>query len=173
MQSNNLKGLVLTSSVALLVMALISPNQNDIFLTYGQKTTIPKSIDGVECNTVEHLAFHNHTKLLINIDNKPYKIPPMIGIIPGDCIFWLHTHDDSGFIHIESPIKQTFHLGQFFQIWNTFENPAIIKQIMNNGSKLSINATIDGKTINTKNLNINDIKLKDKSTVILNITKTT
>jgi hypothetical protein len=44
-------------------------------------------------------------------------IPPQIGIIPDKCIYWLHTHDGTGIIHIESPIKRDFTLGQFFDIW--------------------------------------------------------
>jgi|ERR687887_526454 hypothetical protein len=29
----------------------------------------------------------------------------------------LHTHDGTGIVHIESPIKRDFTLGQFFDIW--------------------------------------------------------
>ncbi|MBI3485457.1 hypothetical protein HY025_00770 [Candidatus Daviesbacteria bacterium] len=29
----------------------------------------------------------------------------------------IHTHDDSGIIHVESPVKRDFTLGDFFAIW--------------------------------------------------------
>jgi hypothetical protein len=35
-----------------------------------------------------------------------------------DCLYWLHTHVADGIVHVESPFKHTFLLGQFFDIWN-------------------------------------------------------
>ena len=64
--------------------------------------------NGIECDIVEHLTFHTHTNLTMTVDGKLQKIPAGIGIIPAKCIYWLHTHDDSGLIHIESPINQSF-----------------------------------------------------------------
>lgn len=174
MQINIFKVLFLSTLTALLITVAIIPDQNYIYLTYGQKNSIysniPKSIDGIKCDKIEHLVFHNHTKLQININNESYKVPAMIGIIPGSCIFWLHTHDDSGFIHIESPINQAFNLNQFFQIWKEFKNSTILNSIIND-SKLPITAIVDGKLLNSNHLNLNDIKLKDKASIILNITK--
>ncbi len=42
-----------------------------------------------------------------------------IGLRSG-CIYWLHTHDRSGVIHIEAPASQSetaFTLGDFFDVW--------------------------------------------------------
>jgi hypothetical protein len=30
---------------------------------------------------------------------------------------WLHTHSADGIIHTESPVKRTYTLGEFFDIW--------------------------------------------------------
>lgn len=30
----------------------------------------------------------------------------------------IHTHDDTGIIHIESPVKRDFTLADFFAVWN-------------------------------------------------------
>jgi hypothetical protein len=65
---------------------------------------------------MEQAAFHIHTHLDILINGKSYTIPPQIGIIPGKCFYWLHTHDESGVVHIESPVTRNFTLGQFFDI---------------------------------------------------------
>ncbi|HVA52669.1 MAG TPA: hypothetical protein VNF05_04060, partial [Acidimicrobiales bacterium] len=34
-----------------------------------------------------------------------------------DCLYWLHTHVADGIIHVEAPKKQSFTLGQFFDVW--------------------------------------------------------
>ena len=101
-------------------------NNNDTF------RTIPTNISGITCDKVEHLVYHNHTKLVIKIQNETQNIPAGIGIIPNDCIFWLHTHDDSGIIHVESPIKTAFSLDQFLKVWNIFDNSPFIKNISKN-----------------------------------------
>jgi hypothetical protein len=35
----------------------------------------------------------------------------------GTCFYWLHTHAADGVIHIESPVKRTYTLGDFFNVW--------------------------------------------------------
>ena len=36
----------------------------------------------------------------------------------GSCIYWLHTHTTDGVIHIESPSKAIYTLGDFFDEWH-------------------------------------------------------
>lgn len=69
----------------------------------------------IECHSEEYFDFHIHTKLIIMIDNQLYPIPANIGIIPEKCIYWLHTHDNSGLIHIESPIKKTLLWDNYYR----------------------------------------------------------
>ena len=78
---------------------------------------IPLTMDGIECNATEHFLFHIHTHISIFVNGQHMYIPPQIGIIPEKCIYWLHTHDESGIIHIESPIKRDFTVGQLFDLW--------------------------------------------------------
>jgi hypothetical protein len=111
----------------------------------GSKAAL--SLDGIQCNAAEQLVFHNHAHIDIFINGQPYRIPSQIGIVPGKCIYWLHTHDDSGVIHIESPVTRNFTLGQFFDIWNKkFSNMGIFDNTVNaknamlvyvNGSKMN------------------------------------
>jgi hypothetical protein len=64
-------------------------------------------------------------------------IPPRIGIIPEKCIYWLHTHDETGIIHIESPIKRDFTLGRFFDLWKRkLNNTQVFDSIFNEKSNL-------------------------------------
>src|ERR1051325_7555686 len=122
----------------------------------SNSTASAQTIDGIQCNAVEQLVFHNHAQLDIFIDGKPYTVPSQVGIVPGKCIYWLHTHDDSGVIHIESPVTRNFTLGQFFDIWKKpFSNVQIFDNIANatnvmavyvNGNK--INGEADYRNIN-------------------------
>ena len=38
-------------------------------------------------------------------------------VTDGSCFYWIHTHTEDGIIHIESPVRRTFTLGDFFAIW--------------------------------------------------------
>ncbi|TMM15951.1 MAG: hypothetical protein E6G01_09265 [Actinobacteria bacterium] len=88
-------------------------------------------VDGVACNTGEQIAYHVHAHLAVYVNGQPRAIPYGIGIkqpvpeqtsagpfvVQGDCFYWIHVHDLSGVIHIESPTQRTYTLGQFFDVW--------------------------------------------------------
>jgi len=64
--------------------------------------------------TVEHI----HVHLDVLDDGQPVPVPANIGIDTArGAISPLHTHDTSGVIHIESPVKRQFSLGEFFSEW--------------------------------------------------------
>jgi hypothetical protein len=79
--------------------------------SYGQYPVI----DGIKCDTSEHFNFHYHAHLDIVINGMSYVIPAGIGIHPPQCIYWLHTHDISGIIHVESPDNMKFNNTQLFE----------------------------------------------------------
>jgi hypothetical protein len=110
------------------------------------------TIDGIQCNAAEQLVF-------IYINSQPYTVPSQVGIVPGKCIYWLHTHDDSGIIHIESPVTRNFTLGQFFDIWKQkFSNVQIFDNIANATNAMSVYVNgnkINGDT-NYRNINLNE-----------------
>jgi hypothetical protein len=61
--------------------------------------------------TVEHI----HVHLDVLDDGQAVPVPANIGIDTArGAISPLHTHDASGVIHIESPVKRQFSLGEFF-----------------------------------------------------------
>jgi len=75
------------------------------------------TVDGIQCQASEQVAYHIHAHLAIYASGDPQAVPAGIGI-PGDkCLYWLHTHDATGVIHVESPAQRTYTLGQFFDIW--------------------------------------------------------
>lgn len=68
-------------------------------------------VDGIRCDTMEFTMFHIHAHLDIFVDGTPFTVPSQIGIDPeGRCLYWLHTHDDSGIIHIESQWRDNLPL---------------------------------------------------------------
>lgn len=90
-------------------------DQNE-FAPYSKMTTMP--IEGIQCQSSEFDDIHNHAHLDIFVNGKQFPIPANVGIVGKKCFYWLHTHDNSGIIHIESPDIRVFTLNQFFKIWN-------------------------------------------------------
>lgn len=80
----------------------------------------------------EQVAFHIHAHLAVFVNGRRRTIPYGIGVVPplpltvtadgpfvadGAAFYWLHTHDTSGVIHVESPVLRSYTLGEFFDIW--------------------------------------------------------
>ncbi len=66
------------------------------------------------------------------INGQRYTVPSQIGIIPERCIYWLHTHDDSGIIHIESPVVKNYTLDSslIYGIRNSITHKYLIMWLM-------------------------------------------
>jgi len=61
---------------------------------------------------------HIHAHLDVLVDGQAIPVPADIGIdVHRRTISQLHTHDGSGVLHIESPVKRQFSLGEFFSEW--------------------------------------------------------
>ena len=88
-------------------------------------------VDQINCQASEQTLFHIHAYLAIFVNGKARQVPAGIGvagaqaqqtpngpfIAAGTCFYWLHTHAADGIIHIESPIRRTYTLGDFFDEW--------------------------------------------------------
>ena len=73
--------------------------------------------------TVEHI----HSHLSVTVYGKPVQVPALIGIDEqAASISPLHTHDETGIVHVESPVKATFTLGQVFTEWDVALAPGRI-----------------------------------------------
>jgi hypothetical protein len=62
-------------------------------------------------------VIHIHQHLDIYVNGKHVDVPGQIGIYDGQFLTELHTHDTSGVLHVESPKKREFSLGEFFGVW--------------------------------------------------------
>jgi hypothetical protein len=103
-------GSIVTGLVLVCLVTRIAP-------AYGAADGKP--IAGIQCERQEYSNFHIHAHLDIFIDGKPHAVPESIGIIDRSCLYWMHTHDPSGIIHIEAPETRAFTLAQFFEIWKS------------------------------------------------------
>ncbi len=81
------------------------------------------AVDGISCDASEQLVYHIHVHVSLYINGQPVSIPAQVGIASdGSCYYWLHTHDTTGIIHIESPTQHTYTFGNFLDIWNGYFN---------------------------------------------------
>lgn len=105
-------------------------------LASASTTRSGSSVDGIACDTLakEVVKYHIHTHVVVYVNGHMERLPGGIGITKPalvekyatgdfydvgiyDCLYWLHTHVADGIIHVESPTRQSFTLGQFFDIW--------------------------------------------------------
>jgi hypothetical protein len=81
-------------------------------------------IDGIRCDSMEGAVEHIHAHIALIDRGRAVSVPAAIGIPSGTgCLYWVHTHTPDGFIHIESPVRRSFTLGQFFDIWGMDLSP--------------------------------------------------
>ena len=121
--------------VVVIILGLVYFEFNNHVATPSyQSPTVGNGDFPFSCLSQESLFFHIHPWLTITIDGNNVTIPPGIGIknpvqvatYNGEPVFGggantcfepIHTHDDSGVIHIESPTNTNYTLSNFFQIW--------------------------------------------------------
>ena len=73
---------------------------------------------GLHALPTEGVRVHIHEHLDVVVNGRIFPVPALIGInIAQRFITELHTHDESGIIHVESPTVRTFTLGEFFDVW--------------------------------------------------------
>jgi len=122
-------------------------------------------IDGIHCDQMEGSVEHIHSNLQIYDRGHAVEVPANIGISQmAGCFYWLHTHTNDGYIHIESPVVRPFTLGQFFDIWGpdlSWTRAATAQAPK--GKRLSIK--VNGKTWTGKDPR--DIVLADHETIVI------
>jgi hypothetical protein len=83
-------------------------------------------VDGIKCLGMEGQGLHIHSHVALFVNGKQYAIPKLLGATPtaaGGCLYWIHTHDATGIIHVESPQivapegDGEYTLGMLFDIW--------------------------------------------------------
>ncbi len=138
-------------------------------------TTGTGDVAGIKCGAPEQLAYHIHAHLAVYVGGQSRALPGGIGIPGsqvvqssegpvangGQCIYWLHTHAPDGVIHIESPTRRVYTLGNFFDIWR---QPLSANQVA--GASGKVTALVNGKPW-TKS--VRDLPLDSHTVVQLNV----
>ena len=112
------------------------PIQNVPDLAPASTAATGGPIDGITCRATmqQKVGYHIHVLVHIFVNGQQERLPAGAGIVAprlhehlatglfvsnayNSCLYWLHVHSNDGIIHIESPVKHTFTLGQFFDVW--------------------------------------------------------
>jgi hypothetical protein len=119
-------GLVLLAALVVGIVVLFSRGTPQ-----PSSSGVGRTIDGVQCQTQEQVVYHIHAHLAIFANGQPRTVPLGIGIpnpqidnsggspfvVSGTCFYWLHSHDTTGIMHVESPDQRVYTLGNWFDIW--------------------------------------------------------
>lgn len=87
-----------------------------------------QQVAGLNCLAQLSEPFHHHVQLSIFVNGQQLAVPMGLGMYqPGGgksgyiyhttCLYFVHTHDRTGIIHIESKVDQPYTLGTFFKLW--------------------------------------------------------
>lgn len=123
-------------------------------LAPASSTTPGATVDGIKCAPIEQLVYHIHARLQVYVDGQSRALPAAIGLLgpvsqktaygpfygAQQCYYWLHTHTSDGVIHVESPSKRVYTLGNFFDEWR---QPLSGTQVA--GDKGKVTAFLNGK----------------------------
>jgi hypothetical protein len=102
---------------------------------------------GLDPLTAEGQVVHIHQHLDIYVDGKKVTLPAQIGIASsGAFLSDLHTHDDTGVMHVESPTASSFSLGQFFAVWGVRLDANCIGSLCASGAK-HLATWVDGSPV--------------------------
>ena len=98
---------------------LINSNKSSNTSQLTSSNPLYPVVDNISCDSLEHSAFHIHAHLSIYIDGQSVGVPQNVGVASDQsCLYWLHTHDSTGVIHIEAPAaNEGYKLGTFFKEW--------------------------------------------------------
>jgi hypothetical protein len=96
-----------------------------------------------------------HVQLSVEIDSEAVEIPSSIGLngkevaggrMETGFVSAIHTHDDSGLVHVHSPDVRRYTLGQLFDVWGvTLTKERIGGYCVGEGRTLTVEA--NGKRV--------------------------
>lgn len=141
---------VISVAAAVLVITLLIVTYaiyvNSQGSSQGQKVVNPNypPVDNVYCDQQEQTAFHIHAHLTMYINGQALPLPAQVGIAKDQsCLYWLHTHDTTGVIHIEAPANHSFTFGNFLDEWsNQFSTLGYAPQLDQTGWQVYVNGKL-------------------------------
>lgn len=131
-QNTKIAGLTILASLILLI--------GGVFFLSGDS----KDFNSLDI-CVQHTGggMHIHPHLTIFIKGEKQMIPSDIGVTPA-CMRPIHTHDETGALHLEFPRKRDVKLGEFFQVWGKqFKSGTIFDKV--NGPDGNVKMFVNGQ----------------------------
>lgn len=129
-------------------MAILSVTVIVVIGSIGQKEIITAQTETTSMNPI---VMHIHPQLSLLVGERSLTVPAQIGIDPS---LWkdhtldefgmqsmpemnmpamspLHTHDNSGIIHVESTVNRNYTFGEFLNIWGLNLDGKTVKMTVN------------------------------------------
>ena len=110
-------------------------------------------------------SFHQHALLQLVLNGTKQTVPADIGL--GQIESPLHTHDESGAIHMEAARKYPFTLGQFFTVWGVKFSSNQLGSYKNTAEQ-TVQVYVNGKLVD----NPVNYQLQEKDKIIVGYGKT-
>jgi hypothetical protein len=112
----------------------------------------------------EGTTMHEHANVQIFVNGKQETVPTDIGIDQSTgTLQSIHTHDDTGTVHLESSQARTFTLGEFFGVWGVRLTPSCIGGYCNDGqNQMRVYVGGEQRTGDPR-----DIALDDQSVIVI------
>ena len=114
------------------------------------------------------VVMHEHTNLQIFVHGERIAIPTEIGIDRSGSqpyVASLHTHEDSGTVHVESSVSRTFTLGEFFDIWGVRLTPSCMGGYCNDATN-QLRVFVEGQDP-PDGIDIREVALTDQQVVVI------
>ncbi len=101
----------------LAIVLMLSAVALAIQYSFSPRTLSKEDVLNMWLSGDERVVMHIHVTLEIYVDGRKLTIPANIGIDPNKGMRVIHTYDETGVIHVMSPIFAEFTLGDFMKIW--------------------------------------------------------
>ena len=111
----------------------------------------------------EGTTMHEHADVEIFVHGSKEPVPQDIGISDAGEIQSIHTHDDTGLVHLESSQSREFTLGEFFGVWGVRFTPSCLGAYCNEGNN-RLQVFVDGEEATG---NLQDVQLDDQTVIVV------
>ena len=112
----------------------------------------------------EGTTMHEHAVVQVFVHGKKESVPTDIGINPAKgTIQSIHTHDDTGLVHLESSQSREFTLSDFFGVWGVRFTPSCLGAYCNDGDN-RLQVFVDGEEVTDS---LQDVQLDDQTVIVV------
>ena len=112
----------------------------------------------------EGTTMHEHADVEIFVHASKEPVPTDIGIDASKgTIQSIHTHDDTGLVHLESSQSREFTLGEFFGVWGVRFTPSCLGAYCNEGNN-RLQVFVDGEEVDGS---LQDVQLDDQTVIVV------